>query len=224
MAEAAMAEGVLLSYEEFAAQADQLAAMSRELGDSWELRHVRVTDGPEETVYLAKFSSLMSPEVGGYPGGPTDPGEPGDIQDDDPAELQSLPRPPAVYFEYHVIYSPTYQVPMLFFTATDHSGKLVPLRDIWKFVSPFHITKGAGLEWESVTQQEHPLLCRPFYHIHPCHTSVVMATALSDKHRTGHGNETLFCRTSYLLSWLTIFGPTIGLNMSLNYLKMSIQQ
>ena len=205
----------LLIYEEFVRNARDLVAMSDRLGDGWELRHVRATDGPEETTFLVKRSCVVSTEL--HPvlsETSSDAGEPENIEDEDPATLPCGEKSQeAVNFEYHVIYSPSYQVPVLFFTATFHSGRLVPLRDIWRFVSPVHVTRESGMEWESVTQQEHPILCRPFYHIHPCHTSTIMATALT----SNKDKEKL----NYLLSWLTIFGPTIGLNVSIDYLQIN---
>ena len=213
-----------LSYEEFEGEARQLVDMSDTLGDGWELRHVRTTEGPELTAYLVKKRSVtMETPAECAPGVA---GEPEIIQDPDPAELQCCPPRSLVNFEYHVIYSPSYQVPVLYFTVSNDSGKLVPLRDFWGFVSPFHVTRESGMEWESVTQQEHPILCRPFYHVHPCHTPTIMATTLTNKPShdsetgTRHGNS----RSSYLLSWLTTFGPTIGLSISLDYLKLSIQK
>ena len=200
-----------LIYEEFVRDAAELVATSETLGDGWELRHVRATDGPEQTAFLAKRSCVVmetAPCAEGE-GDPDSSREPENIEDADPAQLDWGREPETACFEYHVIYSESYQVPVLFFTATFHSGKLVPLREIWRAVSPFHVTRESGMEWESVTQREHPILCRPFYHLHPCHTSSVMATVLGT-----------YKQANYLLSWLTTFGPTVGLNLSLDYLKI----
>jgi hypothetical protein len=57
---------------------------------------------------------------------------------------------------------------------------------------------------ELTINQEHPILLIPFYHIHPCQTSKLML--LIEK------------RKNYLLSWLSIFGPILGLNISLSTL------
>ncbi|CAI8057825.1 Ubiquitin-like-conjugating enzyme ATG10 [Geodia barretti] len=215
-----MATG-LLTYEEFVRNARDLVVMSDRLGDGWELRHVRQTDGPEETAFLVKrICVAIAEESPVDPETPRDVGEPENIEDEDPATLHCRGTgklsEKTVQFEYHVIYSPSYQVPVLFFTATFHSGRLVPLKEIWKFLSPFHVTRDSGMEWESVTQQEHPIFGRPFYHLHPCHTSNVMATILTaNKHERGDRDI-----KNYLLSWLTIFGPTIGLNVLIDYLKI----
>lgn len=126
-----MATG-LLTYEEFVRHARDLVAMSDRLGDGWELRHVRQTDGPEETAFLVKRSCVaIAEETPVDPETPRDVGEPENIEYEDPATLHCRGTGKlSVQFEYHVIYSQSYQVPVLFFTATFHSGRLVPLKEI----------------------------------------------------------------------------------------------
>lgn len=240
-----------VSYGEFVRQARGLVAMSERLGDGWELR---TTDGPEEILYLIKKSTeivdFRGPPAENFrePETPLDVGDRENIEDEDPAALHdssSSCRSAAVYFEYHVVYSPSYRVPVLYFTVTFPTGKLVPLQKVWQFMSPAHVARESGTEWGTVTQQEHPLLCCPFYHIHPCRTADVMGTVVrahgnetvdsgmetighgnervnSGMETCGHGNETGDIHedaNGYLLSWLTIFGPTAGLKVPLNYLK-----
>ena len=227
----APAMAAILTYGGFVCEARELVEMSERLGDGWELRSVRTTDGPEETTYLVKKTTVMMDFPNGGP--PAEIKTPPDaeglenIEDDDPAALQeSRSGPVAVHFEYDVVHSPSYQVPVLYFTATYQSGKLVPLSDIWKFMSPAHVRKDSEMEWGTVTQQEHPILCRPFYHIHPCHTATVMGTTLqahgneTDEHENGMVTSGLSDKKPYLLSWLAMYGPTVGLQMSLNYLHL----
>lgn len=225
-----VADLMTISYEEFVRQARGLVAASERLQDGWELRHIRTTDTPEETAYLAKKSTKVAPfHDRGNPAGniseletPLEDGNQENIEDEDPSALHSFCRPTVVHFEYHVVYSPSYRVPVLYFNATFPSGKLIPLQEVWQLLSPAHVRSGSGTEWGTVTQQEHPLLCCPFYHIHPCHTADVMGTALqngtllSRLESQEHGTET---DTQYLLSWLSMYGPTLGLNVSLRYLS-----
>ena len=234
-----------LSYEEFVRQARGLVAESERLGDGWELSRVRVTDSPEETEYLVKKTIRMvnfhDPEAPGEElENPQEAGGPDEFEDHDPAALQSSKDSSkdgstAVNFDYNIVHSPSYQVPVLYFTATLSTGRQVPLEGVWQLMSPAHAT-GSGTEWGTVTQLEHPLLCRPFYHIHPCHTADVMGMAVQR-----HGNETeqelggreeeeqcsqsatavTECgegATSYLLSWLSMYGPTVGLQVPLRYI------
>lgn len=213
-----------LSYEQFVRHAGELVAASEQLGDGWELRHVRTSDVTEETTtFMVRKKSIFieSNEEKGDTELSTDIGEQETVKDEDPARLGTVQNPrEAVTFEYHVIYSASYRVPVLYFTASYGNGRIVPLKEVWrKVVSPFHVTRDSGMEWESVTQCEHPILGQPFYHLHPCHTSSVMATALGHPTTINETVETSEgCHnTNYLLSWLSIFGPTVGLNISLKY-------
>lgn len=238
-------------YKDFVCQARALVAASDQLGDGWELKHVRTTDGPETTAFLAKNrTQMVELEEQGEEELETRHvvvGSEGKFGDDDPATCSSSDSPStngkhtntvAVHFEYHVIYSPTYQVPVLYFTASYSSGKQLPLEKVWQLLSPVH-SKGSGMKWGLVTQQEHPLLFRPFYHIHPCHTATVMERAVQT-HRPQGGGEDGGGRDSstkrkdgvvledgsdrtppphYLLSWLSMFGPVVGLGVPLSYLQ-----
>ena len=293
-----------LCYEEFVRQARALVTASDALGDEWELRHVSPADAQqEETAYLVKKLSrsvaFETEETGaGASHEEPDPetlGAECAFEDEDAATCFSpsdngkrslREEETVVYLEYHVIYSPSYQVPVLYFTASYASGKQLPLERVWQVLSPVR-SKVAGMKWGLATQLEHPLLSCPFYHIHPCHTATAMERAfgmlgsvseedggggggrdsgVSDAGRYrgqgggsrvvngGEGSEgggnpggrgeaeedrgmiggELACGNSseecsrimggpapsYLLSWLSMFGPVAGLTTPLSYLLL----
>ena len=287
-----------LSYEEFVRQARALVTASHLLGNGWELRHVNPAHAQqEETAYLVKKLSrsvtFETEETGASHEAlePENTGEECVLEDEDTATFFSpgdngkcLSRREGtvvhVHFEYHVIYSPSYRVPVLYFTASYASGKQLPLERVWQVLSPLS-SKEDGMEWGLATQLEHPLLSCPFYHIHPCHTATAMEQAFkmlgsvseedgggggqgvdggSDTGRyreqgqgsrvvnAGKGREgrntggdaeedrrmiggefagknsseecsriTRVPAPSYLLSWLSMFGPVAGLTIPLNY-------
>lgn len=220
-----------LSYEEFERCAREFVVFSERLGDGWELRGAQPTPEPGGTVFLVKKCTRL------WDGGEA----PGDLapqlrhhdfehsieERHDPAvllqpspnmESSSIGTPIHVHFEYHIVYSISYEVPLLYFIVTFDSGKQLPLQDIWTLISKTHVSED-GDKWGLVTQQEHPLLARPFYHIHPCHTAQVMANTPV----FGSGSRHINARTSpsnYLLTWLSTFGPIVGLDVSLEYVKM----
>jgi len=74
--------------------------------------------------------------------------------------------------EHHVVYSRSYSVPMLFFNICKPGGELLSVDELWGCVTS-HVDVGQNL-WSVITQQEHPLLRRPFFHLHPCHTSELL--------------------------------------------------
>ena len=177
----------------------------------------------------------------------------------------------SVHIDYHVVHSFSYEVPILYFTATYSNGRQLSLNDTWKLLSDRFVS-GDMDRWGLISQQEHPLLHCPFYHIHPCHTAKVMAQARKTQIRTdssgdlekkvsiereteGEGgggkreskdlpnNVAVACSGSderasgvkelgeklklnrsglkrepnYLLTWLSTFGPLVGLKVPLEY-------
>ncbi|XP_065922330.1 ubiquitin-like-conjugating enzyme ATG10 isoform X2 [Magallana gigas] len=116
-----------------------------------------------------------------------------------------------VTYEYHILYSPSYGVPVLYFNAHTQGGKLLALEEIWKRVPDVYKERLSEERWTFITQQEHPLLGRPFYYLHPCHTADLMKNSpvLTDKRH-------------YIVSWLSAVGPVVGLKLPLEYGKLCV--
>lgn len=116
-----------------------------------------------------------------------------------------------VTYEYHILYSPSYGVPVLYFNAHTQGGKLLALEEIWKRVPDAYKERLSEERWTFITQQEHPLLGRPFYYLHPCHTADLMKNSpvLTDKRH-------------YIVSWLSAVGPVVGLKLPLEYGKLCV--
>ena len=179
-----------ISYEEFLRLSVALHARSLEIGDAWELRTSPQSKSSLQTrQYLVKKATRLWKKVG------RDEGKEGDVdevalagdtsclvEESDVAYLdrstdKSICRDSAVHIEYHVLHSVSYQVPVLYFNAAFSNGRSLVLEDIWGLLSPDLVSRKAD-RWKLVTQQEHPYLGRPFYHIHPCHTATVMGKAM----------------------------------------------
>ena len=177
-----------LTYAEFERCTREIVACSDQLRAGWELRSIRQTADPAETVFLVKKSTLVTQQSAAENRDHVEPSlcEPEDSVEDcgDPAIIHVQPTnedqlvPVTVHLQYHVCYSTSYEVPVLYFTATFQNGKQLPLKDVWSLVSDMYVSAESD-RWGLITQHEHPLLSRPFYYIHPCHTAQVMAAALS---------------------------------------------
>eukprot|EP00096_Caligus_rogercresseyi_P006756 TRINITY_DN2357_c0_g1_i2.p1 TRINITY_DN2357_c0_g1~~TRINITY_DN2357_c0_g1_i2.p1 ORF type:complete len:129 (-),score=8.03 TRINITY_DN2357_c0_g1_i2:23-409(-) len=96
--------------------------------------------------------------------------------------------------EFHVVYSPSYQVPIIYLRHYDPKGQLV--LDSKEF---------EDLIGQYLSPVPHPLNGSPFLHIHPCKTSELM------------GKLTELRPKSYLLSFLSTMGPYVGLYLGLEY-------
>ncbi|XP_024366919.1 ubiquitin-like-conjugating enzyme ATG10 [Physcomitrium patens] len=83
-------------------------------------------------------------------------------------------------YTYHVVYNESYRVPMLFLQGRLQDGR--PLR--WDSVLR-DLPVGSQLvsnqsRWTFLTQEDHPLIHRPWFALHPCGTSEIMRLVLSD--------------------------------------------
>lgn len=115
-----------------------------------------------------------------------------------------------IRFEYHVLYSISYQVPVLYFRACFLDGRPLTLDEIWMGVHECYRPRLLQGPWDTITQQEHPLLGQPFFVLHPCRTNEFMTPILSTSRK-----EQRYVK--YITSWLSIVGPVVGFNLPVSY-------
>lgn len=218
-----------ISYESFHKLAVELLQRSERLGDTWELRTAADSKPSRQAQqYLVKKSTEVLRGV--HQAGGKEEDELGDLAGDtsglveasDAAYLHKSAgvsrcgEDCLVHVEYHVVHSVSYQVPVLYFNATFSNGQTLALEDVWQLLSSEFVSRDAD-KWGLLTQQEHPHLGRPFYHIHPCRTAAVMAKAmqcLAGSEEEEGGNK---AAGNYLITWLSTFAPVIGLELSMQY-------
>lgn len=121
-----------------------------------------------------------------------------------------------IKYEYHVLYSCSYQVPVLYFRASFLDGKPLALKDLWERVHECYKTRLLQGPWDTITQQEHPILGQPFFVLHPCKTSEFMTPVFKSSQKTKRN-------VNYITSWLSIVGPAVGLNLPLSYARAASQ-
>uniref|UniRef100_A0A8D0GK19 Ubiquitin-like-conjugating enzyme ATG10 n=1 Tax=Sphenodon punctatus TaxID=8508 RepID=A0A8D0GK19_SPHPU len=115
-----------------------------------------------------------------------------------------------IRYEYHVLYSTSYQAPVLYFRACFLDGRPLTLDEIWKGVHECYRARLLQGPWDTITQQEHPILGQPFFVLHPCRTNEFMSSVLANSRKQ---NRNVNCITS----WLSIVGPVVGLSLPLSY-------
>ncbi|KAH9523450.1 E2-like conjugating enzyme atg10 [Bulinus truncatus] len=113
-------------------------------------------------------------------------------------------------YEYHVIYSESYAVPVLYFNIYKSDGGLLPLDEIWKLCPSYFHAYLQENKWATLTQQDHPILGHPFVQLHPCHTAELMAQVMR-KTVTG-------IKQNYLVTWLSTVCPLVGLHIPSAYI------
>ncbi|XP_077392140.1 ubiquitin-like-conjugating enzyme ATG10 [Festucalex cinctus] len=120
-------------------------------------------------------------------------------------------------YEYHILYSCSYMTPVLYFRASTLEGRSLSLDEVWSCVHPNFRLRLQHSPLTTITQQEHPLLGQPFFMLHPCKTEEFMRPVMQLQ-RQQHG------KVNYILTWLSVVGPLVGLDISLKYTTLQTHQ
>jgi hypothetical protein len=167
-----------MNRETFVKRAKQFHQHSLDCGDSWQLQEVfpsianRQTLAAQTMLYLQRSPS--------------------------PVQLPGVAEP--VMIEHHIVYSPSYQSPVLYFVIYDRSGCSLFDNDLVQALLIAAATTPADIHGPTITIDDHPVLCRPFFYVHPCHTAKVMA----------HLYRSQVPLHDYsIASWLSVFGPLV---------------
>ncbi|XP_026799809.3 ubiquitin-like-conjugating enzyme ATG10 isoform X2 [Pangasianodon hypophthalmus] len=115
-----------------------------------------------------------------------------------------------MHYEYHVLYSFSHQVPILYFRASTLDGQPLSLHEVWSNIHPNYRQRLLQGPWDALTQQEHPLLGQPFFMLHPCHTEEFMRPLFKMAHAKKR-------KVNYIATWLSVVGPVVGLDVPLSY-------
>ncbi|KAI1905365.1 hypothetical protein AGOR_G00015370 [Albula goreensis] len=209
------AEGCFLDEETFRRCCDHFLQRSQALHDGWSWEQVKGTEeGYMKKTVLGTGRVNISTAQDGHPRAGEvmdavgDQGQVDDLGDEDtpvPAEGSSVIR-----FEYHVLYSCSYQTPVLYFRASTLDGRPLSLEDVWDQVHPNYRQRLLQGPWDTITQQEHPLIGQPFFFLHPCRTADFMRPLLQVAHAENR-------KLNYIVSWLSVVGPVVGLDVPLTY-------
>jgi len=113
-------------------------------------------------------------------------------------------------YDFHVVYSFSYKVPVLYFRGYHTSGQLLTLDEV-KEGLPSHSQKVLSeSKWTFITQEEHPHLSKPWLTLHPCATSDWMKLLLEETKATDKERS-----LQYLPAWLSVVGQAVGLKIPL---------
>ncbi|KAI8996910.1 hypothetical protein BDB01DRAFT_768967 [Pilobolus umbonatus] len=109
-----------------------------------------------------------------------------------------------VEMDYHIVYSPSYQVPVLYFRATYYHDKTgLSLDDLYQYIIP-SVYQTDILQPNStsvISQSDHPALGVPYWYVHPCETRTLMHCFR-------------FNPEDYIQVWLSIQGPILNCQLS----------
>lgn len=213
-----------ISHEEFKTACLEFLRLSEELGDTWKLRK-DIPDKDAVCIHKIQFGESTPCEeskgkTDGYVRSQYEEKEEQDNGDDKEAELedpsvmvQTHMAKCFITFDYHIVYSLSHSVPVLYFNAWHSTGQLLSLDEVWERVDATHREQIISNKWGTLTQVEHPLLGRPYFQLHPCNTAKLMGQVMP---QSAHSHSPATLRT-YLISWLSMFGPPVGLELPMCY-------
>lgn len=142
-----------------------------------------------------------------------------EISEADPCSLEHSEDVDVALVAYHVVYSPCYQVPVLYVSATRSDGQPLSADDV---ISAAPDSVGEAMRMQgfggALTIADHPHLGIPFLHLHPCDTATLMRTVgesspvpFTNSQSEGSQSKIMISTGNYILVWLGLVGPAVGL-------------
>ena len=129
------------------------------------------------------------------------------ILNDEDLILQQVPL--KIEWRFSVVYSDSWRIPTLWFTAQDPSGTSLPREKLLSILP----SPGIQDSWDFISHDEHPVTGAPSYFLHPCQTSNRLKQLLKE--------EKLKLP---LLSWLSMILPAVGFKLSSNTFRQVQKQ
>lgn len=203
------------TWNEFKENIDQIHRLSLAYADNWELVEHNNTDPGYS--YLRKHEKVLVNLIG------TDVGKDASINDslddhisvdiNDESACRTIPqlasnRSTILQYEYHVLYQPSYGVPLLCFNAYKPDGSMLTITEAWHIFNRHYLSENNSDNriqhlGSVLTEMDHPILFKPFLTLHPCRTSEILA-ALPDS-------------TNRVITFLSSVGPAVNLRLDLRY-------
>ncbi|KAG8224685.1 hypothetical protein J437_LFUL003800 [Ladona fulva] len=200
-----------LSWEEFLVLMDDFLEISNGIGDGWALFGEKNVFGGAYAVKREERSG-KSVENSNLNSDLEETNLEKILEDNSVVETEKNENKGRQFWEYHIVYSVSYSVPVLYFNAWRDSGELLTLEEIWNEIPPSMKPDAEDKYWSLISQQEHPLLGKPFFQIHPCQTANLISAI------KGIAGERIF------IPWLSTVGPLVNLSLSPLYASKNAKQ
>ena len=179
----------MITEEIFVKEISRFSSISDKLNDNWQFHQPDNTAYPQTPWLSKRLTKLIQTKPSDSPIT--------QIQSEDICEILTQPSQ-CINGDYHIIFSHVYNVPMLFFNLSHSNGAKLKLDEVWELTRD---TVGDTDKWSFLTEDEHPILCIPYFCLHPCNTGRFMERLLTHK------------SSSYLLMWLSVVSAVVKLDV-----------
>ncbi|KAJ4988345.1 autophagy-related protein 10 [Stagonosporopsis vannaccii] len=115
-----------------------------------------------------------------------------------------------VVIHYDILLSPSYRVPVLYFSISDNRHRYPPTMNTLytHIIYPEYKAQAENVGViGGITITDHPAANKPVFFIHPCQTADVMECSANGRNISAY---------EYLLMWIGALGKCVGLNVPLN--------
>lgn len=113
-----------------------------------------------------------------------------DMEQEEEEDCTAQESTEILQLEHHIVYSASYQVPVIYFKASFSDGSPLSHKEIFEYIIPDAYQNAV------VSQNDHPILGTPCWYIHPCDTRSLMNTMTFDP-------------LDYIKVWLSVYGPIV---------------
>ncbi|KAJ2746816.1 E2-like conjugating enzyme atg10 [Coemansia sp. BCRC 34301] len=142
-----------------------------------------------------------------------------DIEDDDPVVVSPASTQEGTsdgtYIEYHVVYSATWRVPVLYVRVVLSDGEVVldgaQVCDMVTGDAQVRQAMTAVPFGGALGVADHPELNAPFLYLHPCHTADLLRAVVPSSLGCNEMDVISVGPDEYLAAWLSLSGPAVGL-------------
>jgi Autophagocytosis associated protein, active-site domain len=108
-------------------------------------------------------------------------------------------------WRFSIAYSHIWNVPVMYFMVQLPDGTPCTRQDVLVMLLGFARNQDSATDmWDFVSSEEHPVTGVPSFFLHPCRTSSILETSIANTN----------CSTMWLLSWMSLIFPSVGLSIS----------
>lgn len=194
---------MVLSWKNYLDCLNHFLTVSASVNDGWQM----IDKSDSELEKLPENCYLMKKVVESCATSYSEKDEPLSFEENieqDTSSLQSSSKQgfETLVWEYHILYSTSYSVPVLYFNVRNTAGKLLSLGDVWNILN---VSKEELKDkWSFVSQQEHPILLRPYFYLHPCKSFELFKVCENSS-------------VNPFVTWLSSIAHIVHLNVALEY-------